>query len=147
MAVSLSVHVREHAHEGARGLAAAARVALGQVPEEHGREEHLAVADRARQRPEHPGRARPAAGIDLVGHVDVALRDAAGLAPQSERAGGHELVQLLGERDAADAVEGVRVGDVDLMKFLGGSVPGCRHVRRPPFTYDTVFWPDTSARR
>ena len=53
------------------------------------------------------------------------LAYAARLAPQLQRTAGHELVQLVRERKAADAVKGVGVGDVYFMKLLRGAVP-CR---------------------
>ena len=119
--------VREHADEGPRGLGAALRVALGQVPVEHRGQEDLALADGAGQRPEHPGRLGLVARVQGVGHVHMALRDAARLAPQAQRAAGHELVELLGQAIAAEAVKGVGVGGVDLMKLLRGARPGGRH--------------------
>ncbi len=122
--------VREHADEGARGLGAALRVALGEVPVEHRRQEHVLLADRAREAPQQPARFLAAAGIDLVRHRDVPVREPAASAPQVQCALGHKVVQLGREvLRPAEAVKGVGVGDIGLMEFLGRAAPGGRHGR------------------
>ena len=120
--------VREHADEGAGGLAAAFGVALRQVPEEHRRHEHVLLHGGAGKAPQEPLGLGLVAGIDLVCHRHVALGDAARAAPERKGALGHEFVQLLGQPRAAHAVEGVGVGEIDLVKLLGGTVPGGRHI-------------------
>ena len=116
-----------HADKGAGGLAAPPGVALRQVPEEHRGHEHVLPAGGAGQVPQQPGGLGLSPGIDLVCHLHMALADAAGPAPEAQGALGHKLVQLLGQVAAADAVKGVGIGQVDLVKLLGGAVPGGRH--------------------
>ena len=125
-------NVGEHTDERAGGLGAFLRVALGQIPEENGRKEHILLADRAGQVPEQPLRLGPATGIDLIGHRHMALADAARPAPERKRAARHKIVQFRRQFRAADAVEGVGIGNVDLVKFFRGAVPGSRHGGKPP---------------
>ena len=120
-------NIREHADEGAGRLRTALCVGLGKVPVEHRRHEHLTVAHGACQSPEHPCGTGLIAGVYLICEIDMLLRYAGAAAPELERAGGHEAVELLCQRVAAEAVKGVCVGGIYLVKILGGTVPCSRH--------------------
>ena len=119
--------VGQHPDKGSGGLGAALRVGLRQIPEKHGRQEDVFLTHRAGQVPEQPLRLLAAAGVDLVCHLDMALADAAGSAPQREGALGHEFIQLRGQIGAADPIERVGVGQIDFMKFFRAAAPCCGH--------------------
>ena len=119
--------VGQHPDKGSGGLGAALGIGLRQIPEKHGRQEDVFLAHGAGQVPEQPLRLLPAAGVDLVCHLDMALADAAGSAPQGEGALGHEFIQLRGQIGTADPVKRVGVGQIDFMKFFRAAAPCCGH--------------------
>ncbi len=55
------------------------------------------------------------------------LRDAAAEAPQSQSADRHKLIELFCQRYTAEAVKGIGVGSVYLVKILRGTIPCSRH--------------------
>ena len=84
--------VRDHTDEHAGAVSTLACVALGEGPEEHGREYLARSAYLAGELPEQAGALGAALGVELVDGVHLGLGDGAGPGPEPDGAALHEAV-------------------------------------------------------